>query len=70
MQMSGNEADAAMLKRTEEAYSQAKAELAQLGVKYIQLQKKDAERTGSITYPKHYATAIAPIFRQIIEFIY
>lgn len=48
MQMSGNEADAAMLKRTEEAYSQAKAELTRLGVKYIQIQKKEAERTASL----------------------
>ena len=46
MQISGSEADAAMLKRTEEAYSQVKSELAQLGAKYLQLQRKDAKRSG------------------------
>ncbi len=53
MQMSGSEADAAMLRRTEESLSQAKAEIAQLAAKYLQLQQKDGRRTGMIHYIKY-----------------
>ena len=45
-QMKGNEADSAMLKRTEEALSQTKAELSEIARKYIQLQQKETKRTG------------------------
>ena len=47
MQMSGSEADTAMLRRTEENYSQLKAELNQLAAKYLQLQKKDGKVDGT-----------------------
>jgi hypothetical protein len=49
MQMSGSEADSAMLRRTEENYSQLKAELNQLATKYLQLQKKDSKIDGQHT---------------------
>jgi hypothetical protein len=47
MQMSGSEADTAMLRRTEENYSQLKAELNPLAAKYLQLQKKDGKVDGT-----------------------
>ena len=46
-QMKGNEADSAMLKRTEEALSQTKAELSEIARKYVQLQQKETKRTGT-----------------------
>ncbi len=48
MQMKGSEADAAMMKRTEEAYSQLKADFAQLAAKYMKLKQKEASRNSEL----------------------
>ncbi len=46
MQMGGSEADASMLRRTEEAYSQLKADFAQLAGKYTSLKTKHSTLSG------------------------
>ena len=69
MHMSSNEADTAMLKRVEEAYAQALAELNQLAAKYILLQKKDARRTTLLSEVELSGGAMSLNEKVLIEFL-